>query len=74
MSASGIRIFKSVEEAQAAGFAVFERIPDGYLVRKTSGNTFALAIVKLTPTIEPRPGDIESADRDDSSKAPANVR
>lgn len=36
-----------MEEAQAAGFSVYERIPDGYLVRKTSGTTFALAIVKL---------------------------
>jgi len=74
MSASGIRIFKSVEEAEAAGFAVFERIPDGYLVRKTSGTTFALAIVKLTPPLEQRPSEVENGERDDSSKAPANVR
>ena len=44
---SGIRVFKSIEAAQAAGFVVYDRIPDGYLVRKSTGTTFALAIVKL---------------------------
>lgn len=44
---NGIRVFSSLEEAQAAGFAIFERIPDGYLVRKDEGARFALAVVKL---------------------------
>lgn len=44
---SGIRIFSSLEEAQAAGFVMFDRLPDGYLVRKDSGTSFALAIVKF---------------------------
>ncbi len=44
---SGIRVFKTLEEAQAEGFAVFDRIPDGYLVRKAADGHFALAIVKL---------------------------
>ncbi len=44
---SGIRVFSSLEAAQAAGFTVFERIPDGYLVRKDSGVNFALAVVKI---------------------------
>ncbi len=43
----GIRVFSSVEEAQAAGFTIFERIPEGYLVRKDSGANFALAVVKI---------------------------
>jgi hypothetical protein len=44
---SGIRIFSSLEEAQAAGFVYFERTLDGYLVRKDTGDTFALALVKI---------------------------
>lgn len=44
---TGIRVFSSLEEAQAAGFAPFELIPDGYLVRKDLGGTFALAIVRV---------------------------
>ncbi len=46
---SGIRVFTSLEEALKAGFVVFDRIPEGYLVRKDLGQSFALAIVKLTP-------------------------
>jgi hypothetical protein len=44
---SGIKVFSSLEEAHAAGFVVFDRLPDGYLVRKSSGTAFALAIVKI---------------------------
>ena len=44
---SGIRVFKTLEHAQSEGFVIFDRIPDGYLVRKTTGTQFALAIVKL---------------------------
>ncbi len=45
---NGIKVFATLEEAQAAGFAIFERIPDGYLVRRDEGAHFALAVVKLT--------------------------
>jgi hypothetical protein len=44
---TGIKVFSSLEEAQKAGFVVFDRIAEGYLVRKDQGDTFALAIVKL---------------------------
>lgn len=44
---NGIRVFESLEEALAAGFALFDHIPGGYLVRKDAGGHFALAIVKL---------------------------
>jgi hypothetical protein len=47
MTMTGIRVFSSVEEAQAAGFTIFERILEGYLVRKDSGANFALAVVKI---------------------------
>lgn len=50
---TGIKVFETLEEAQKAGFAVFDRIPDGYLVRKDLGQSFALAIVKLKAPKEP---------------------
>jgi hypothetical protein len=44
---TGIKVFTSLEEALKAGFIMFDRIPEGYLVRKDLGRNFALAIVKL---------------------------
>ena len=44
---SGIQVFESLEKAHSAGFAFFDRIPNGYLVRKDLGRHFALAIVEL---------------------------
>jgi hypothetical protein len=44
---SGIQVFDSLEKAHSAGFAFFDRIPSGYLVRKDVGRHFALAIVEL---------------------------
>lgn len=49
---NGIRVFDSLDKAQAEGFAVFDRLPDGYLVRKDIGSHFALALVKLRATSE----------------------
>lgn len=69
---SGIRIFKSVEEAQAAGFSVYERIPEGYLVRKSSGTAFALAIVKLVKSDPEKTG--QDKDGSTSEREPANHR
>ena len=51
---NGIRVFASLEEAQAAGFSMFDRIPDGYLVRKAADGHFALAIVKLRNPVRER--------------------
>lgn len=42
---AGIKIFQSLEEAEAAGFKLYEKRPDGYLVRRDDGHTFALALV-----------------------------
>jgi hypothetical protein len=53
MVSSGIKIFESLEEAAHAGFVLFDRIPDGYLVRKDLGQSFALAIVKSKKPKEP---------------------
>jgi hypothetical protein len=44
---TGIKVFSSLEEAKQAGFVVFDRVPEGYLVRKDMGNNFALAIVRI---------------------------
>lgn len=43
--ATGIKIFASLDEAQAAGFTFYERRPDGVLVRRDDGHAFALALV-----------------------------
>lgn len=42
----GIRVFASLEEARLEGYFLFDKIADGYLVRKDQGGRFALAIVK----------------------------
>ncbi len=49
---NGIRVFETLAQAQAEGFAIFDRIPDGYLVRKAADGHFALAIVKLKVPVE----------------------
>ena len=42
---SGIMVFESLEAAQRAGFELFDRNADGYLVRIRVLTGFALAIV-----------------------------
>ena len=44
--AAGIKIFATLEEAKAAGFVLFEKRPDGYLVRRDDGHAYALALVR----------------------------
>jgi hypothetical protein len=41
----GIMVFKSLEEALRAGFQVYERTADGYLVRTRIEGNWALALV-----------------------------
>jgi len=53
--ATGIRIFASLEEAQAAGFTFYERRPDGVLVRRDDGHAFALALVLDKKPTESKP-------------------
>jgi hypothetical protein len=43
----GILVFKSLSEAVRAGFAVYERTHDGYLVRARTANGWALAFAKV---------------------------
>jgi len=47
---AGIKVFQSLEEARAAGFTLYEKRPDGYLVRRDDGHSFALALVVTEPT------------------------
>jgi hypothetical protein len=41
----GILIFKTLAEALHAGYTVYDRTEDGYLVRTRTANGWALAIV-----------------------------
>ena len=47
--AAGIKIFQSLAEAEAAGFTLYEKRPDGWLVRRDDGHAFALALVVTGP-------------------------
>lgn len=40
-------MFASLEEALAAGFTMYEKTPEGYIVRRDDGHSFSLALVKL---------------------------
>ena len=53
--AAGIKIFTSLEEAQAAGFTLYEKRPDGFLVRRDDGHSFALALVITEPPADEKP-------------------
>ena len=50
--AAGIKVFASLEEAKAAGFEPYERTPEGFLVRRSDGRSYSLAIVKFDPQPE----------------------
>ena len=53
--ATGIKIFPSLEEAEAAGFTLYEKRPDGFLVRRDDGHSFALALVITEPAADEKP-------------------
>ena len=67
--ATGIKIFSSLEEAQAAGFAFYEKRPDGLLVRRDDGHSFALALVKPAVKGEEKPpaGTAENSETSENS-------
>jgi len=58
---AGIKIFPSLEEAKAAGFTLYEKRPDGFLVRRDDGHSFALALV-VTQTETESPSDTPPQD------------
>ena len=41
----GIQVFKTLADALRAGFTVYYRTPDGYLVRMRTAHGWAMAIV-----------------------------
>ncbi len=41
----GMMVFSSLGEALRAGFQVYDRTPDGYLVRRLTSRGWALAVV-----------------------------
>ena len=43
----GIRVFASLDEARREGFSIFEKIEDGFLMRRDEGGRFALALVRI---------------------------
>jgi predicted transcriptional regulator len=43
----GLRIFSSLAEAIRAGYQVYDRLPDGYLVRTKTSSGWAMAIVTV---------------------------
>jgi hypothetical protein len=45
---AGLVVFRSVEEALRAGFEVYDRTSDGYLVRTKTARGWALAIVRTS--------------------------
>jgi hypothetical protein len=44
---AGIVVFPSVSAAIAAGFEVYDRTPEGYLVRTKTARGWALALVRV---------------------------
>ena len=42
---AGLLVFKSLADALRAGFQVYDRTPDGYLVRVRTTDGWAIAIV-----------------------------
>ena len=51
----GIRIFASLDEARRQGFTIFEKVEDGYIVRRDEGGKFALALVRIDRDTVARP-------------------
>ena len=43
---AGITVFRSIAEALRAGFEVYDRTSEGYLVRTRTARGWALAIVR----------------------------
>jgi hypothetical protein len=46
---TGLVVFRSLAEALRAGFEVYDRTPNGYVVRTRTEMGWALALVELVP-------------------------
>jgi hypothetical protein len=47
---AGLTVFKSLAEALRAGFEIYDRTAEGYLVRTRTDAGWALALVTCSPT------------------------
>lgn len=45
----GLLVFRSLRDALAAGFAVYDRTPTGYIVRRRGPSGWELALVTIEP-------------------------
>ncbi|HLI96205.1 MAG TPA: hypothetical protein VKT72_08970 [Candidatus Baltobacteraceae bacterium] len=45
---NGLKVFRNLRDAINAGYQVYDRMADGYLVRTRTSGGWALAIVQLT--------------------------
>lgn len=48
---SGILVFKSLPEALRAGYQVYDRLEEGYLLRTRTAAGWAMAICRVNPSI-----------------------
>jgi hypothetical protein len=55
---AGIKVFSTLEEAKAAGFVLYDKTPDGFLVRRDDGHSYSLALVKID-----RPAPTDNVDK-----------
>jgi hypothetical protein len=46
---NGLMVFNSLSEAIRNGFQVYDKCPDGYLVRTRTERGWAMAIVRVLP-------------------------
>jgi len=46
---AGLVVFRSLSEALRAGFQIYDRTADGYLVRTQTSTGWAMALVNLKP-------------------------
>jgi hypothetical protein len=53
---SGLKVFKSLADALSAGYQVYDRKHDGYLVRTRTAAGWAIALVEI-PTKDERVAD-----------------
>jgi hypothetical protein len=59
----GLLVFRSLRDAVRAGFAVYDKFADGYLVRQRIGDRWQLAIVSFRdrPELPERPDSAQLA-------------
>lgn len=49
---AGLQVFRSLDIAVREGFQIYDRVRDGYLVRKMTSGGWAMAIVIMRPNAQ----------------------